>query len=579
MRADFRLGDWLVEPSLDRISDGDRVRHVRPLLMDLLVFLARSGGRVLPKEEILEQVWQRRFVSESVLTRSVADLRVLLGDDTGSPRYIETIPKRGYRLIPSAVPAAPAAGPEPTRSVVVLPFADLGPANDQEYFCDGLAEELTNALAQLPGLRVVARTSAFAFKGLAVDVREVGRRLGVGAVLEGGVQRAGDRLRVTVQLIDAGDGCHVWSHRFDGTAHDVFAIEDHIVGAVTAALRVRLLGGIAPDLRRGRTADPAAHDRYLQGRYVSARRTGDALVLASRLFEEAIAIDPGYAAAYASLGECHAVRAFLGIAPPQEAFPAARRAAGRAVALAPDLAEGHAVLAHALGMYEWRWAEAEDHFRQALRLGPSLAVARMWYSHLLAAGGRFADAVAETERACECDPLSPIIQTALGVALYYARDHDRAAHRFRAVLDAQPSFALAHFHLGRLLLCRGDIAAAADELEAAAPGFPLALGHLASARRLLGRKRAADAALAELERLAGTVYVGPLARASAYIGDRAQRLAWLEQAFDAHEGPVPLLNTDPSFDDLRAEPAFRLLLDRLGLPRVELPAEPTAHLR
>ncbi len=538
--------------------------------MDLLVFLARSGGRVVSKEEILDRVWQRRFVTESVITRSVADLRRVLGDDAGVPRYIETIHKRGYRLV---APVAP-AGRRRRPSVAVLPFSDLGPGDGEEYFCDGLADELTNALARLPGLRVVARTSAFAFKHRAVDVREVGSLLDVEAVLEGGVQRAGDRLRVTVQLIDAGDGCHVWSHRFDGTAHDVFAIEDQIVDAVTAALRVTLLDGGRSEARRGRTADPAAYDRYLQGRYVSAGRTGDALLRAARLFEEAVALDPGYAAAHASLGECHAVRGFLGIAPPHEAFPAARRAAARAVALAPDLAEGHAVLAHTLGMYEWRWAEAEDHFREALRLGPSLAVARMWYSHILEATGRCAEAVAEAERACECDPLSPIMQTALGVALHYARDHDRAAHRFRRVLDTEPSFALAHFHLGRLLLYRGDIAAAADELEIAAPGLPLALGHLASARRLLGRAREADAALAELERLSEAAYVGPLARASAHIGDCELRLAWLERAFEAHEGPVPLLNTDPGFDDLRADPAFRLLLDRLGLPRVELPTRP-----
>jgi TolB-like protein len=271
LRADFRLGEWLVQPSLDRISKGATVTHLRPRLMDLLVFLAQNAGRVVGKDEIIGTVWERRFLAESVLTRSVADLRRLLSDDAEEPRFIETVPKRGYRLIvPVLEESSPAKSAVAYPSVAVLPFTNMTAGEDQQYFCDGLAEELTNALTRLRGLRVIARTSAFAFKGKAMDVRQIGRQLSVGAVVEGGVQRSADRLRITVQLIDATDGSHLWSDRFDRGASDIFAIQDEIARAVAAALSIRLLGDEETRLVRRHAQDLESHDLYLRGRYIAA---------------------------------------------------------------------------------------------------------------------------------------------------------------------------------------------------------------------------------------------------------------------------------------------------------------------
>lgn len=537
--------------------------------MDLLVFLARQAGQVVSKDQILDGVWGQHFIAESVLSRSVANLRELLEDDAGRPRFIETIPKRGYRLVARvSFRDAPAAR---RPSVVVLPFVDMAAGHDQDYFCDGLAEELTNGLAQLPGLRVVARTSAFAFKGRSLDVREIGCALDVGVVLEGGVQRVGDRLRVTVQLIDVADGCHLWSRRFDRPAGDIFAIEDEIVAAVVSALQVRVLDGSDPPSIAGRTVVPAAHDLYLKGRHLSARRSFDALSRAIGYFEEAIAIDPGYAAAFAAIGECRAVGGFVGYARPADAFPAARKAAERALTLDPTLAEGQAVLGHESGMYEWRWTAAEAHFRRALELSPGYALARIWYSHLLTATGRFDEAIAQTERACECDPLSPTVQTTLGLALYYAGEFERAVARYLKVLDIDPAFALARFHLGRLYAAQGRFADAAGQYEQAAPAVPLALGFLAGARRLAGQPAQAAEAVAALERMAKTRYVGPMAWMGAHAGDPEAQLQWLARAVDEREGALPLLNTDPAMNPLRALPRYQALLDRLGLPRVTLP--------
>jgi adenylate cyclase len=567
--AAFTLGGWLVEPALDRISRDGEVRHLRPRLMDLLVFLARQPGKVVTKDQLLDHVWQQRFVAESVLSRSVADLRQLLDDDAEEPRFIETIPRRGYRLVasPAAQHEAPAARPI-RPSIVVLPFTDMAPARDQEYFCDGLAEDLTNGMAQLAGLRVVARTSAFAFKGRAMDVRQIGRELNVGAVLEGGVQRAGERVRVTVQLIDVADGCHIWSQRFDRPAGDIFAVEDEIVRSVVLALKVKLLGDKAGRAMVRTTANPAAHDLYLKGRHCSARRSPESMAQALQCFERAVEADASYAAAHAAIGECRAVAGFAGFARPSDVFPIARRSALRARELDPELADAHAVLGHESGMYEWRWSEAEAHFLRALELSPGYALARIWYSHLLSAWGRFDEAIEETERACECDPLSPTVRTTFGLALYYARRFERAEETFKAVIAADASFALAHFHLGRLYMALGRLEEAVEQ-HAAASTIPTAVGFLAGAWRRLGRQDRADDVLCQLDRLARARYVGPLAWFAANNGDTDAQLLWLERAADAREGSVPLLNTDPGMDHLRGEPRLQAIRERLGLPVVE----------
>ena len=375
----FRVGDWLVEPSLNRVIRAGEVRHLRPRLMDLLVYLAGHAHQVVTKDQILDDVWGGRFVAESVLSRSVADLRQLLDDDAQEPRVIETISKRGYRLVAGVTRSEPGSaigphGPDGRPSLAILPFLDLAPARDYEYFCDGLAEELTNRLAHLHGLRVVARTSAFMFKGKVADVREIGRQLGVRAVLEGSVQRSGGRVRVTAQLIDVSDGCHRWSGRFDQASDDIFAIEDEIARTVVSELRVKLLGGTDARLTRRPATIPAAHDLYLRGRHHSARRNLEDLDRAIRCFEQAIELDPSYAAAYAGIAECCCVIGFVGFRRPMEVFPRARQEAKRALEIDPGLTGAHAVLAYETAMHEWDWETAERHFLQALDFSPLLNV-------------------------------------------------------------------------------------------------------------------------------------------------------------------------------------------------------------
>lgn len=537
--------------------------------MDLLVFLASNQGRVVPKSEILDRVWPNQFVVESVLGRSIADLRDLLEDDPGTPRFIETIARRGYRLIAPVSVHVPLAGPAGTPSLVVLPFIDLTPQGENQYLCDGLAEELTSTFSNVPGLRVIARTSAFSFRGQSVDVREIGRRLGVGSVLEGSLQRADGRLRITLQLIDAADGSHLWSRRFDLARGDLFSIEDEVAQAAVSALKVTLLQAEAGRLARGRTMDPEAHDLYLKGLYIGARRTPEALAAAIDCFNGAISKDPRYAQAHAALGECLGVTGFMGYRPASEASPRAMSAARRAVEIEPALAEGHAVLASVTAFYAWHWDEAERGFRRALDLSPSYALAYMWYSQMLAAVGRADEAIDHVNTALAFDPLSLNVRVSVALRMSEAHQFEPAVAQLRGVTELDPDFRLARFHIGRIYVALGRYVEALDHLGRVASGFPLASGLFGFALARLGREKEARQVLARLHSLAAKQQAGaaPVALVLQGQGDIDAALEWYGRAIDAHEGMVAMLGVEPVVDELRSNLRFAALLERLHLPR------------
>lgn len=562
----FHVGDWFVEPELCRISNAGRAAHVRPKLIDLLSYLAANQGRVVGKDEILEHVWHGEFVVESVLARSVADLRHLLEDTAAAPRVIETIPKRGYRLV---APVTDGVGPTlpATPAVAVLPFADLAPDHDQQYFCDGLAEELTHALSSVPGLRVIARTSAFSFRDQATDVREIGRRLGVGHVIEGSVRRAGGDARVTVQLIDASDGCHRWSGRFDRPLGAVFQVQDDIAQAIVAELGVALVR--EQDVARRQTSDAVAHEFYLRGRFNQARRTVTSVAAAAEHFAAAISRDPGYAIAHAALADCLAHAAFLGHRAPGEAFPAALAAATRAVELDPALADGHAALALVQTLYAWQWEEGERGYLRALALNPNHAGAHHGYSGLLATVGRFGEALAQAEVLQALDPLSPLAHVNLALLLTEMGRLDRALQVLRATEALSPAFGTVHLHIGRTYFAMGRHEEALAHLQQAPPDFALALGLRGATLGRLGRRDEALAVRRALEQLATDRYVGavPFALVHQGLGQMDDALAWYARAFDEREGILPVLIVDPVAKDALGDPRFAPLLARMRLPR------------
>jgi TolB-like protein/Tfp pilus assembly protein PilF len=468
-------------------------------------------------------------------------------------------------------PVSPAdADPGGSKSIAVLPFMNLSADKENEYFSDGMTEELINALSKVSGLRVAARTSSFAFKGKSADVREIGRRLGVGAVLEGSVRKAGTKLRVTVQLVDASDGYHLWSEDYDRELSDVFTVQNDIAQAIASALKVRLVGDERAPLVRPPTRDLGAYELFLKGRFAVYQRTEAALAQAVRFFEQAVARDSSFAEAYAGLAEANVVLPFYSRTHPAVAWAGARAAAERALALDSTLVGAHAVLAYGKMLYDWDWEGAERGFRRAIALDPRYAIVHMWYGLYLAGRGRTPDALREFQIAHELEPLSILYSTEVGLGLYISRRYGEAAAQLQQTLQLDPNSAIAHGWLGYVYIQMGMPDRAIAELQRAAAlnkRRAQTIAGLAYAHAAAGNRRAAERLLAELLERWRTEYVSSLVIAVAYagLGDREQAVRWLENAASVHDPFLTYLSMIPAFDPLRADPRFSQVLKKLGL--------------
>jgi len=487
----------------------------------------------------------------------------------------------GVRLLPRRA-GAPAAGEESARvtglapaedprpSVAVLPLVNLSPDRENEYFSDGMTDELITALGKVEGLRVAARTSAFAFKGTGADVREIGAKLNVGTVLEGSVRRSGRRLRLTAQLVSTKDGYHLWSEEYDRELADVFAVQDDLARAIVGALRVTLQRPAGGTLVKAGTSDLEAHDLYLQGRFHWNRRTYEAMPEAVRYFERAIARDSAYGDAHAGLAEAYVLLPVYGASFAAYAYPRARAAALRALALDSTLGNAHAALGVVREVYEYDWAGAERELRRAIALDPNYATGHQWYAEYLSTVGRDAEARGEAERAVALDPLSSIVRVDQALTLARGRHLDEAITVLRRVVETNPDFVVARNQLGWVYLGAGRLKEAVAELETAVrmSNGRSGTGRLAYAYGQTGRT---DSALA-LTRVLSERYrresVFPYGVAIGYagMGDRERALEWLERAVDEHDPNVALyLRIDPLLDSLRDHPRFKRLLRRVGL--------------
>jgi serine/threonine-protein kinase len=466
--------------------------------------------------------------------------------------------------------SGPSAATAP--SIAVLPFANLSAEKDNEYFSDGLAEEIINALTQLPGLRVTARTSAFAFRGKDMDVREIGAKLGVEHILEGSVRKAGDRIRVTAQLVKASDGYHLWSRRFDRAMTDVFAIQDEISEAIVDGLRVRLVGPEVAAKRR--TANIEAYNLLLKGRYLLNRPTLESLEKSRACFEQAVALDPDYALAWCGLAEYSFNSAYYGLMPAVDRMPRGRTAALRAIELDPTLAEGHAMLAIYYALFEYDWPAAEREFRAALELsGESVTVQALYAYFYLRPMGRLDEAVIRLERALEQDPLSPLLYTRLGYALHVRRSLEKAIDVLRKAIELNPDAHMPHVVLAVALgNGPGGFAQAVAEAEKAVQlsgRNSFTLGVLGICYCLSGERHE------ELERLREEMfdrarggYVSPLHIAWLHLCPPNADLyfEWAGKAIDAHDPFLPgHLNLEPTLDWLRPDPRLRALCARMNL--------------
>jgi serine/threonine-protein kinase len=463
----------------------------------------------------------------------------------------------------------PVPAEDPRPSVAVLPLVNLSPDRANEYFSDGMTEELITALGKVEGLRVAARTSAFAFKGKEADVREIGAKLNVGTVLEGSVRREGRRLRLSAQLVSTKDGYHLWSEEYDRELADVFAVQDDLARAIVGALRVTLQRPGGGTLVKEGTSDLEAHDLYLQGRFHWNRRTYEAMPEAVRYFERAIARDSDYGDAYAGLAEAYVLLPIYGASSAAYAYPRARAAAVRALALDSTLGNAHAALGVVREVYEYDWAGAERELRRAIALDPGYATAHQWYAEYLSVVGRDAEARQEADRAVALDPLSPIVRVDQALTLARGRHLVEATAVLRRVVETNPDFVAARNQLGWVYLGAGRLPEAVAELETAVrmSNGRSGTGRLAYAYGRTGRTDSALAMTRVLNERFRRESVFPYSVAIGYagVGDRASALEWLEQAVDEHDPNVALyLRIDPLLDSLRDDPRFQRLLRRIG---------------
>ena len=472
------------------------------------------------------------------------------------------------RKSPTSFTLAGTATASDQKSIAVLPFVNMSADKNDDYLSDGMTEELINALAKVPGLRVPGRTSCFAFKGKNEEdiFRKVGDELHVGTVLEGSVRKAGDKLRVTAQLIKVSDGYHLWSKDYDGDVNDVLNFQSNVAEQVVQALQSKLGDEEKRALAKKPTENPEAHRLYLLGRYEFAKYNQAGWSNAIRYYERALKLDPNYALAYCGLADNYAYMGSV-VMPERDAIAKEKEFVEEALALDPELAEAHMSLAVALvGSFDWRNGLKE--FDRALKLNPNLAFAYELQAWTLNGLGRFDEAIAKVKKAVELDPLNPFFQMSLSFYQYWAGEYDNAIAQARKTLEMDPNSAIAHVLSGLSLLKTGDTAGAMAELQKARMPDPGAWyqGFLGYAYAISGDRPKAEQSLRELEELAKRQYVSPTAFATIYLGlgEKEQCLDWLEKAYEQRDSACWYLKIDQIYDTVRNEPRFQTLVKKVG---------------
>ena len=477
-----------------------------------------------------------------------------------------------YFLFPNV---AKTSNPAPVvTSIAVLPFVNMSQNPEQDYFSDGLTDGILNSLAQLEGLKVSARNSSFKFRGVDVDIKEVGKKLDVQTVLEGSVQIEGDRIRITAQLINVEDEFHFWSEQYDEELNDVFVLQDKIAGAIAKKLELTMLVSNPRATKEKHLVSKEAYELYLKGRTHWNLRTPVDLKKGIEFFEQAIATDPLYSAAYAGIADSYNALGYGSFVAPQLTFPKAKEAALKALRLDSTLAEPHASLGFFYFYHGWDWDLAEQEFRQAIALNPNYSLAYDWYAYYLTAMERYDEALVILEKAAALDPLSDPIHTDVGFSLYYGGDYDGAVKKLQACLQTNPRFGPAHLWLGRTFQQQAKYDQAIQEYKSTLDinvDWPVGLAALGHVYGVSGDSENAQQVLNRLHELSTKKFVTSYGMALVYagLGDKDEAFNWLNKAYDERSNWLVWLKTDPRFNSIRNDRQFDELVSRIGIASVE----------
>src|ERR1043166_501470 len=567
----FRFGPFCLD-SRERVllRDG-RLVPLSAKSLSTLLTLILSKGHLVEKDVLMKEVWPDEFVEEGNLAQHIFMLRKALGESASGPKYIETVPRRGYRFVAEINSPAVKEYDDVINSLAILPFSNGSSDSDMQYLSDGITESVINSLSHLPQLRVMARSTVFRYRGVDVQPQEIGQSLGVRAVMLGRVQQIGTQLVISAELVDARDGARIWGDQYRRQLSDIFSLQAELASEISEKLRLRLSREQKERVTKRFTESTEAYQLYLRGRYCWSKRTDEALRKGVDYFSKAIAKDPNYALAHAGLADCLLLLGMFGTEHPSSVMPQAKVAALKAIEVDETLGEAYASLAQIKLIYDWDWQGAELDFQEAVRLSPTYSTAYHWHAEYREALGQIDEGLVELQQARDLDPLSLVIHTSLGMGFYFAGRHDDAIEHLERAIELEPGFFKAHLVLGLVYLRKFKHAEAIAELEKARQinENSWTLAGLGYAHALLGARAEAEKLLKRLAKLSRTQYVAAVTFAVIHAGFEEhvdQTLEWLQKAFEERAGLLVWLGVWPIFDHLRSHPRFADLLRRMGRP-------------
>ncbi|MGA8142584.1 MAG: winged helix-turn-helix domain-containing protein [Candidatus Acidiferrales bacterium] len=572
--------DFELDRSAYQLRRGGSIVHLERIPFDLLNLLVERHGELVTRQEILEQIWGKDVYvdADNSINTAVRKIRRALDDNPEEPRFVVTIPARGYRFVAAVREATQedskqSLSGEATRAMlVVLPFENITNDPTQEYFSDGLTEETITNLGELgaEGLGVIARTSAMSYKGTRKSIAEIGRELGVGYALEGSVRRDGNRLRISAQLIRTSDQTHLWAHNYDCELKDVLTVQSELGRAISDQVQVKL----TPEEGARTVGEPminqGAYDAFLQGRFFLWRVTRPNIERAIEHFRRAIQLDARMAVAYAGIADAYDVLPITSDTPPGDSFRKSEQAAIEALKIDQGLAEAHSTLSSVRFWYNWNWAASEEHSRRAIARNTNYSLAHLRYGHLLSNIGRHEEAIAQIELARQLDPFSLITNTLCAQFRFQARRFEEVEPLLERALELEPHFWVAHILAVKFYQHQKrfeEALAAARRAREFSGGNTEAVALAGYTYGLMGRREDAERVIEELKQLGERQYVPPYNVATIYLGlgEEVTTLEWLEKAYEGRDVHLVFLKVEPKWDVLRGNSRFRGLMRRIGL--------------